>query len=227
MTTTAVGVLASAPLPGRCKPGLLAAHSAEWVAGLHAAMLRDTLDGLQAIDAAHYVVFVADPGERADQALALETLARHVPAPWELVLQEGADRGARLERAFESLFARGASYVLVAASDAPSAPTEPLAAALLDGTTRERILVGPSDDGGHYVLGMPRVEPRLLHDMPWSTPALMETTRLRCREQSLVLHELPPWYDVDAPSDVMRLLDELRRHPERAPRSAQFLVTNA
>lgn len=228
--TTAVGVIAEAPLPGRCKATLLAAHSAEWVAGLYAAMLRDTLDGLQSVDAEHYVVFVApvDEGdEETGNARAFEVLARHVPAPWELLPQEGADLGARLEHAFGVLFARGVSYALLAASDAPSVPTVPLTEALADEATRSEILVGPSEDGGYYVIGMPRVEPRLMRDIPWSTPAVMETTRARCRGLGLTLRELPPWYDVDEPSDVLRLLEELRKHPERAPRTAQFLVMNA
>jgi rSAM/selenodomain-associated transferase 1 len=221
VTTTAVAVLARAPLPGRCKKGLLAAHGPEWVAGLVAAMLRDTLDGLQAVSAEHYLVFVAPIDD------AFEVLARHVPAPWELLPQEGADRGAQMEHAFGVMFARGASYALLAASDAPSLPTDPLTEALSEEATRRVILVGPSEDGGCYLIGMPRIEPRLLHDIPWSTPAVMEIMRARCREQALPLRELPPWYDVDEPSDVARLLEELRKHPERAPRTAQFLVTSA
>jgi hypothetical protein len=93
--------------------------------------------------------------------------------------------------------------------------------------TNRDVLVGPSDDGGYYAIGMSHVEPRLVRDMPWSTPAVMETTRLRCRELGLTMRELPKWYDVDEPSDVRRLLDEMRTNPERAPRTAQFLVKNA
>lgn len=230
MTTTAVGVMAGAPLPGRCKERLLAAHSAEWVAGLAAAMLRDTLDGLQAVTAEHYVVFVApvDAGdEESGNAHAFEVLARHVPAPWELLPQQGADLAARMEHAFAVMFERGVSYALLSASDAPSVPTDPLVAALAEEAARGEILLGPSDDGGGcYVIGMPRVERRLIRDLPWNTPAALEATRERCRELSLTLRELPPWYCVDEPNDVLRLLDELRRHPERAPRTAQFVVTN-
>ncbi len=228
--TIAIGVVARAPLPGRCKVRLLAAHSAEWVAGLHAAMLRDTLDGLQSVTAEHYLVFVApfDEGDEAtNRALAFEVLARHVPAPWELIAQEGSDLGARAEHALGVMFGRGASYALLSSSDAPSAPTGPLADACADPASLRDVLVGPSDDGGYYLIGMPRAEPRLLHEIPWSTPAVMETTRMRCRELGLPLRELPTWYDVDQPSDVLRLLEELQKHPERAPRTAQFLVTNA
>lgn len=201
----AIGVLGQSPRAGVCKPRLLAAHSAAWVAGLYAAMLRDTLDGLQLIDAQHYVVFAPEPLD--------------LPAPWEHVIHDGPDR----EQAFATLFARGASYVLLCASDAPSAPTEPLLAALE--RTRDVVLVAPSEDGGQLVLGLPEPTPRLCRDIPWGTPAVMETTRLRARELARKLEELPAWYDVDEPSDVMRLLEELRKHPERAPRTAHYLVT--
>ncbi len=235
----AIGVMARAPLPGRCKTRLLAAHGAEWVADLYAAMLRDTLDGLQSVPAEDYVVFVAPappaPGEEEDEAartkLAFDVLARHVPAPWELVAQEGADLGERMAHAFGVMFERGASYALLSGSDAPSFPTEPLADAFEKDVnalvTERQVLVGPSEDGGYYAIGMAYVEPRLLRDMPWSTPAVMETTRLRCKELALPLRELPSWYDVDEPSDVMRLLDEVRKHPERAPRTAQFFALKA
>jgi rSAM/selenodomain-associated transferase 1 len=237
---TAIGVMAQAPLPGRCKTRLLAAHPPEWVAGLYAAMLRDTLDGLQSVNADDYVVFVAplppapagaeadgeEPDEDARTTLAFEVLARHVPAPWRLVAQRGADLGERVEHAFSVMFEGGASYALLSGSDAPSVPTEPLAEAFAAEATRSQVLIGPSEDGGYYAIGMARIEPRLVRDIPWSTPAVTETTRLRCKELSLDLHELPKWYGVDEPSDVLRLLDELRANPERAPRTAQFLVKN-
>jgi len=233
----AIGVLARAPVAGRCKTRLLAAHPAEWVAGLYAAMLRDTLDGLQSIDADEYVVFVAPvppaPGEEDDEEararLAIDVLTRHVPSPWTIVAQSTGDAGARLEHAFGVMFDRGAKYALLSGSDAPSVPTEPLAEQFADDTlaTNGDVLVGPREDGGYYAIGMARTEPRLVRDMPWSTPAVMETTRLRCRELGLTLRELPKWYAVEEPSDVLTLLDEMRTNPERAPRTAQFLVKNA
>ena len=237
----AIGVMARAPIPGRCKTRLLAAHGPEWVADLYAAMLRDTLDGLQSVTAEDYVVFVAPvpaaPGEDEDEdetartRLAFDVLSRHVPAPWELVAQQGADLGERMAHAFGVMFERGASYALLSGSDAPSFPTESLADAFDHDVTalvtERQVLVGPSEDGGYYAIGMASLEPGLLRDMPWSTPAVMETTRLRCKEVALPLRELPKWYDVDEPSDVMRLLDEVRKHPERAPRTAQFFAMKA
>jgi glycosyltransferase A (GT-A) superfamily protein (DUF2064 family) len=231
MSRTAIGVMAEAPIAGRCKTSLLAAHAADWVTGLYAAMLRDTLDGLQAVPADAYVVFVEPrgpaPADEPSPQLALDVLARHLPSPWELVALEGDDLGARIQGALAHLLGAGASYAIVSGSDAPSFPTEPLESAVADTSTRASILLGPSAAGGYHLIGMPRVEPRVLEGIPWSTPAVLATTRLRCRELGLTVRELPAWYEVQEPSDVLALLDELRAHPERAPRTAQFLTKNA
>lgn len=230
----AIGVLAEAPVPGRCRSRLLAAHGADWVAGLSAAMLRDTLDGLLAIDAADYVVFAAPlppaPGEEGDPdalaTLSLDVLRRHAPSPWEIVAQRGDGPGERMEHALSVLLSRGASYAVLTTAEAPTFPTEPIETALADEALRSSVIVGPREDGAYYVIGTPRPLGPLLHDMPWDTPAVMEMTRRRCRELGVALHELPKWYDVDEPSDVLLLMEELRRHPERAPRTAQFIVTS-
>lgn len=226
MTTarrTCIGVLARAPVPEACRPSLLAAHPPHWVAGLDAAMLRDTLDGLLSVTADEYLVFAAPlEGEKT----SLEILARHVPAPWELVAQTDGDLGARMDHAFGLMFDRGATYALLVEADAPSLPTEPIEEALADDANRAGVLVGPTEDGAFYALGMPKPEPAIVRDLPWGTPAVLETTRLRCKAAGLALAELPRWYDVDDPTDVLTLIDELRKHPERAPRTAQFIVTS-
>lgn len=230
MARTAVGVMVRPLEAERCKPKLLAGYSAPWVVGLYAAMLRDTLDGLQAIDAFHHVVFLAS--EDATDATDRESdevmrLARHVPAPWEIVVQTGGDRGARMRQAFEAMFAQGAEYAWLAVSDTPSVPTDPIRAFSARKEAPVEIVLGPSEDGGCYVLGMPRLEAHVLHEIPWSTADVSATIRARCADGALALRELPIGYDVDDPEGVRRLFEELRRHPERAPRTAQFLVTTA
>jgi uncharacterized protein len=227
----AIGVMTEAPVPGRCKTKLLAAYGADWVSGLHAAMLRDTLDGLQSIDADAYVVFaepVADEPAGAERAIAV--LERHVPRPWEIVLQGAGEIGARVEHALSHLLDRAAGegqVAVLAVSDAPSFPTAPLEAALAAASSSGPLVLGPSEDGGVYVFATSRLEPRLFPDAPWGTPALLETARVRCRALGIELRELPTWYDIDEPSDVLRLLDELRKAPELAPRTAQYLATRS
>jgi len=73
-----------------------------------------------------YVVFVAPVPPIQEKSrttnvltkLAFDVLARHAPAPWELIAQKGDDQGARMEHALGTLFERGATYALLAGSDA-------------------------------------------------------------------------------------------------------------
>lgn len=227
---TCIGVLAHAPVAGTCKVPLLAAHPPQWVAGLYAAMLRDTLDGLLSVTADEYLVFAAPHAEtessEAPAKTATEILARHVPGPWDVIAQAETDLGARMEHAFGAMFDRGATYALLVEADAPSLPTEPIEEALADDVKRAGVIVGPTEDGAFYAIGTPRPEPAIVRDLPWGTPAVLETTRRRCKNAGLALTELASWYDVHDPSDVLTLIEELRKHPERAPRTAQFIVTS-
>ena len=207
-----VAVLAEPPLPGECKKTLLAAHGADWVAGFYAAMLRDMLDGAQAINADDYVVLTTS---------GREALERQVPVPWRVVVQPDGDRGSRIAHAFAEL---GVRTVLFTA-DAPSFDVGPLSAALEEEETA--LVLVPSESGDVCALVSTVFDPALVRDLPWGTPAVAETLRLRCRDLGIALRELPAWYTIDQPSDVLRLLDELRKHPDRAPRSAQYLVTHA
>lgn len=226
---TAVGVLAEPPLAGTCKRRLLAAHGAEWASGLYAAMMRDILDGAQAIAADDYVVLTTpEPSAQG----ALEVLVRHVPVPWKIVAQPDADRGGRIVHGLESLFARAEqeegepARVVLLAGDAPSFDTGPLVAAVTELGDERALIAAPNDHGEIWALATSRLERDAFRDVPWETPAALETIRRRCKELGLPLRELPAWYTVDEPSDVLRLLDELRKHPDRAPRSAQYLVTH-
>jgi glycosyltransferase A (GT-A) superfamily protein (DUF2064 family) len=209
-----IGVLAEPPLPGDCKKSLLAAHGADWVAGLYAAMLRDVLDGAQAITADDYVVFAT---------AGLDALERQVPVPWRVVGQPDADRGSRIAHAF----ATAAKPMTLFTGDAPSFDVGPLARTLEEELPPNGLIVAPSESGDLCAIVSPRFDPALVADLPWGTPAVMETLRVRCRDLDIRLLEVPAWYTVDQPSDVLRLLDELRKHPDRAPRSAQYLVTHA
>lgn len=218
-----VAVLAEPPLPGRCLQDLLAAHAPEWVADLCAAMLRDTLDGLQSVDAREYVVFA--PGD--DEALRV--LARHVPAPWRLVggVVDASAAFAHLGASSDD------GTTLLVRSDAPAAPVEPLVALLAPSDVRAGesaravaplAVMGPSREGRAWLFGARRGD-GLTADLPWTSPELAATIRVRCTRMNVPLAQLPTATIVDAPSAVLELLEELRRHPERAPRTAQFAVT--
>ena len=225
---TVVGVLAEPPIAGACKKGLLAAHSGEWVAGLYAAMLRDVLDGAQSIDAEDYVVLASPlPSPQA----ALEVLVRQVPVPWKIVAQPDVQRRGRIAAALASLVARPdgeeATVAVLFTADVPTFDPAPLVDAISRIGDAPGMTIAPTEGGAIGAIATCRLDPATYRDVAWETSAALDALRARCKDRGVPLHELPAWYAVDAPSDVLRLAEELRSHPERAPRSAQYLVTHA
>jgi rSAM/selenodomain-associated transferase 1 len=220
MTSTrfALGIMARAPVEGRCKTRLAAAFGPAGAAGLYRAMLLDTLDAFGRVGAARSTIVAApeDDGPSLLRALA--------PPGWDVVAQRGADLGARLGGAFAALGA-GMDAVALVDSDSPTVDTAPVAAALAQLRGPRRALMGPCDDGGYYLLAMTTFEPAVLEGIAWSTPRVAEQTRQRCRDLGIALDELPVGYDVDWPADVDRLRRELRAEPGRAPRVAAWMET--
>ena len=97
-------------------------------------------------------------------------------------------------------------------SDSPTLPTALLVEAA-DALARpgERAVLGPSSDGGYYLLGIKTAHRRLFEDIAWSTERVAEQTRERAHEIKLDVHLLPVWYDVDDVEGLRRLHSDVRR----------------
>lgn len=208
--------MARAPVPGQCKTRLAAALGDAAVAKLYAAMIADCIDGYSRAGATRKVV-VAAPEHNGVRALS-----DLVPPGWEVIPQVGTGLGERLANAFRSLKVDGSAVVLVD-SDSPTLPVEPIAAAFRRFNGAGRVLLGPTDDGGYYLIGLSSLELDILRDVPWSTPRVLEVTLARCAALSLSTELLPRWYDVDEEKDLQRLCAELSQQPEWAPRCARTL----
>jgi hypothetical protein len=77
-------------------------------------------------------------------------------------------------------------------------------------------VLGPSSDGGYYLLGLKVAHRRLFEGIAWSTERVAEQTLDRAREIGLEVYRLPVWYDVDDAESLRRLQNELIR--SEAPR---------
>jgi hypothetical protein len=73
----------------------------------------------------------------------------------------------------------------------------------------ERVVLGPSADGGYYLIGLKRADPRLFEGVSWSTPDVYRQTVERVHAAGLELVELPTWYDVDDAATLSQLRAEL------------------
>jgi rSAM/selenodomain-associated transferase 1 len=133
-----------------------------------------------------------------------------LPPGFALLAQRGDAFGERLFHAAADLLRLGYESCCLIDSDSPTLPRALLTAAVEElRRPGDRLVLGPSDDGGYYLIGMKRAHPRLFEEIAWSTAEVSKHTLERAREIDLEVKLLPAWYDVDDASTLCRLHDEL------------------
>ena len=112
-------------------------------------------------------------------------------------------------------------------SDSPTVPPENFSKAIEFLKTRsDRIVLGPCDDGGYYLIGVKKPHRELFERIDWSTERVFDQTMRRARELGLEVKFLPPGYDIDDAAGLHRLYNELQRdsvHTEIAPHTRKFM----
>jgi rSAM/selenodomain-associated transferase 1 len=201
----ALAVMAKAPRPGRVKtrlsPPLTPAEAAE----LNACFLRDTVASLHAATQAAPAEWVISYTPMGDESAFCGILGDGAL----LLPQRGDGFGERLLHTAEDLFGCGFSAVCLIDSDSPTVPTHEFVSAVnLLLADRRTTVIGPSADGGYYLLGLQTPESCLFEDIAWSTEFVTGQTLERAEEIGLPVHLLQPWYDVDDASSLARLYAE-------------------
>ncbi len=133
-----------------------------------------------------------------------------LPPGFRLLAQRGANLGERLFHATEDFLAAGYQAMCLINSDSPTLPAAVLHEAVVAlRAPGDRIVLGPADDGGYYLIGLKRAHQRLFEDIAWSTGSVLASTLDRAREIGLETKLLPSWYDVDDAASLGRLCQEL------------------
>jgi rSAM/selenodomain-associated transferase 1 len=202
--------MGKASTPGRAKTRLMPSLTAEQAAALNTAFLKDTIGNLleagRSADVAVYTAY----GPAGSEHFFRE----HLPAEVGLIECSLPNFGDCLLRALTSLLDRGHAAACVINSDSPTLPTAFLTAAVRAlSEPGERIVLGPCEDGGYYLLGLKRVHRRLFTDIDWSTAHVCRQTAERAAELGLPIFWLNPWYDVDDSPSLERLHADL--NPDR------------
>jgi rSAM/selenodomain-associated transferase 1 len=123
--------------------------------------------------------------------------------------QHGRDLGERMSRAFESAFAAGARRVAIIGSDVPAAGREHVMEALQSLDDHD-VVLGPTHDGGYYLLALDRPRPALFQSIPWSTPSVLPATAERAGVLGLSVRMLDPLRDIDTIDDLKAEWPRLR-----------------
>jgi rSAM/selenodomain-associated transferase 1 len=195
----ALAVMAKAPVAGQVKTRLLSSFTAEEAAELSSSLLVDQLNHLQALDTADfYVAFAPD-----DARLLMEKLA---PLCFHLFPQRGDDLGARMAAVFERLFQMGHKNIVLIGGDLPPVPLHffDQAYAFLE-ASKNRVVLGPSRDGGYYLVGSNRPTPEIFQGTSWSHSEVLTATQNKLASLKVDYHLLPLWFDIDTADDLRHL----------------------
>jgi uncharacterized protein len=218
----ALAIMTKAPRAGtvktRLQPPLTPAEAAE----LNICFLHDIADAILEVgEHAKGVGVFTPPGSEKEYEGVL-------PSHFDLIPQRGDGFGERLTNAADDLLHLGFESCCLINSDSPTATVEAFreAEAQLQDAD-DRIVLGPSDDGGYYLIGMRKLNRHLFEEIDWSTKRVFAQTDERAREVGLKVHLLPKFYDVDDGATLRRLCEELLRGNSRgdiAPVTTKFLA---
>lgn len=215
-------LFARAPVPGKVKTRMIAQLGAERACALHLACVGDVADLLErALPAAQKWLFWSEaPGAE----FSIHQL--QLPPSFGVALQSGLDLGERMGRALERALAPEgtgqAGRVLLVGSDSPTLPPDYLMRAL-ELLNDSDMVLGPSEDGGFYLIGARRFHRAVFDGVVWGGAEVFARTAANIERRSLKLATLPGWYDLDEWRDVEHMLAEARAGTPLPPRLAALL----
>jgi glycosyltransferase A (GT-A) superfamily protein (DUF2064 family) len=138
------------------------------------------------------------------------------------VAQKGEGLAAGLTSVFAHFAAPGRQRVVAFNSDSPHLPASVLGSAF-EALTGHDVVVGPTHDGGYYLVGAKAAHPALFDGDGMGTKSALDALLARARGLQLSVGFTDPFYDIDVAGDLTRLAAELRLAPARAPRTAVWL----
>jgi uncharacterized protein len=224
----ALAVMTKAPREGQVKTRLTPPLTPDEAATLNAYFLRDTASTLSAaamrerrLGRNARGVAVYSPAGSED------AYADILPADFEFVPQREGSFGERLCFAVEDLFKCGFDTVCLIDSDSPTVPASSFMQAVdILSSPGDRIVLGPTEDGGYYLIGLKKHHRKLFERIDWSTERVFEQTVARAQEIGVETKLLPSGYDVDNSTTLRQLCDELLSEDsptEIAPTTRKFL----
>ena len=196
---TCVIVFAKNPMPNQVKTRLIPTLSPEQAATLYTMFLTDWCEILATLRGVDLIIAYTPTEARSDLQTLIGDHATYTP-------QIGTDLGERLASATQWATEQGYTKILLVGSDSPTLPISYIskASTLLD--SRD-IVVGPSTDGGYYLIGFSATNiamtvPFIFEGIAWSTADVFQQTVASIRSLKVTFGLLPPWYDIDTADDL-------------------------
>jgi len=216
--STHLGIFAKHWTPGLVKTRLAASIGEDRAALLSRAFLVALVGRLTSLADVCGLCYAPSSSHDAFRAL--------LPKDWQLKPQSEGDLGQRMHHFFDTSWREGLQRVVLLGSDSPDIPQNYVhqAFTLLE---KYRLVLGPTEDGGYYLVGAQSATPPIFKNMPWSTSELWPATLQKLDDhgwkEGVDYAILPMWYDVDRLADLQRLRDQLLDESQQEPALAELL----
>jgi rSAM/selenodomain-associated transferase 1 len=200
--TAAFIIFAKAPIPGTVKTRLCPPLTPDEAASLHGSLVLDAVERSKGLP--HVSLYVAgspDLGHPFFKVLEGRYQVR-------LLDQRGTDLGSRMHEAMQDAFVSGHAKVLLTGTDLPNLPRSYLTRAI-DLLNTHDLVLGPTLDGGYYLIGLHRPNPELFEDIAWSTADVLPVTKKKAEEAGLSVGLLPECRDLDDLEDLKAFIKML------------------
>ena len=195
-------VVVKNPVPGSVKTRLQSRYTPEQAAQIYTAFVKDTLATVRTLKIDKRIIAYDPPNA--------EHAVRDICGnDFEYVPQVQADLGQRMYQALLHQLQMGAKHAILMGTDIPSLPASYIIQAF-DHLKTKDVVLGPSTDGGYYLIGISRPCPEIFVNINWSTPTVLAETTDALRQHNYALGLVPPWFDVDTPKELDVLMAHAR-----------------
>jgi hypothetical protein len=196
----AVIVFARYPENGKVKTRLGKTLGNEFAVGLYELMAGHIFKVCRALPKEEYDIHLF-----YDDKDNSSLIKKWAPSYFTFYLQSGNDLGERMKSAFQILFNKCYKKVIIIGTDCPQINVNLIVKAFNE-LSQNDLVIGPSNDGGYYLLGMNDFHPFLFDDIRWSSDEVFRKTEQKAIEKGLSLSFMPELIDIDTEDDLKNWL---------------------
>lgn len=212
MSKNALVLVARVPEKGKVKTRLSPFLSEDDIVTLYTNFLADTSGKMMSVDAEKVIGYYSETES--------DFFYEKFP-DFRIIIQGGCDLGERLKNLFKALFDEDFKAVVAIGADTPHILPSFLKKAFEVLENSHDAVIGPSDDGGYYLIGVNKFVPEIFEGLNWGGKDVFDTTLEKCRFEGLITYVMDKFYDLDRPEDLMKLLNS----SDKGLKSYLFLKT--
>jgi rSAM/selenodomain-associated transferase 1 len=210
--------MAKVPSAGNVKTRLQPFLSSDECAALSEAFLQDAVNKAKTV-CENVILAYTPPSE-------INSLKKFLPPENLSVEQTGNDLGEKMFNAFKFAFGQKSDAVVMIGTDSPTFPFDFIEQGFEFLETNSDVVLGKTEDGGFYLIGLRKLEKAIFENVAWSSPETFEQVFENAHELKLHLREVPAWYDVDERKDFEKLRGEILHNSNaqrRAPKTFELI----